>query len=587
MKQPLSNYRVLGLVGQGQFGRVFCAVHRKTGRLVALKDLNRERLPTQGFLRELRLLLSLEHPNIAACQSLEHTATGRRLVLEYCEGGTLRPLLEQGMLAPQEGLALISEVLAGLIHAHGVGIVHCDIKPENILLHICPGGWRVKISDFGIARLSQDLRRNSEGNTGSPAYMAPERFYNQSAASSDLYAVGVMLYELLLGKRPFSGTPLELMVAHINQRPLVPDTLPEPLQDLLTKALQKLPGRRFASAAAMQAAVKATADQLSADPAISIISPELSLSVTTEVKLSQPVTHLAVDSQGLVLAGPRGLNWLPTVGELPTAQCGALAAPLSLPGETLALHWSHRRRLGLVVKPQGVYRFSRRSLAPPNGQGPLAQLISPLPTVSAASFCRGDQRLYPAYGAWSTTQGQAKLHLGPGVNGKNLAMATQPLVKILGLDARHFVLVTNPSPERSQFTIYTRRGLRMGTIPLSTALSQVYLTPTPYRLLALEAHETAALLVIDLKPFRVMRLRLPIWPCLMTATPWGYGVMDVQGTLLFYGRTLSYLGGVTAPPHGTLLQAHGNHTLFLGTWANQAGQLYQIDLTTLGLDILF
>lgn len=587
MKQPPSNYRVLGLVGQGQFGRVFCAVHRKTGRLVALKDLNRDRLPTQGFLRELRLLLSLEHSNIAACHSLEHTATGRRLVLDYCEGGTLRPLLEQGILTPQEGLALIADVLAGLVHAHGAGIVHCDIKPENVLLHICPGGWRVKISDFGIARLSQDLRRNSEGNTGSPAYMAPERFYNQSAASSDLYAVGVMLYELLLGKRPFSGTPIELMVAHINQRPQVPDTLPQPLQDLLIKALQKLPGRRFASAAAMHAAVQATAAQLLAESPATTISTPFPFQATAEIQLSQPLTQLVVDPQGLVLAGPEGLAWLSTAGNLPTAKFGPLAARLSLPGETLALHWSSRRRLGLVAKPQGVYRFSRRSLAPPGGQAPLAQLIAPLPTATAASFCQGDQRLYPTYGAWSTAQGQAKLHLGSGANRTVLTIAAQPLVTILGLDARHLVLVTNPNPERSQFEVYTRRGLQLGTLPLSTALSQVYLTPTPYRLLALEAHPTAAMLVIDLKPFRVMRLRLPIRPCLITATPWGYGVMDAQGTLLFYGRDFSYLGGVSAPPYGTLLQSHGNHTLFLATWANQTGQLYQVDLTTLGLDILF
>ena len=85
-----SKYRILRLVGQGQFGRVFCAIHRKTGRLVALKELDRQRLSTHNFLRELRFLLSLQHPNIVTCQALEYSQTGRFLVVDYCEGGTLR-----------------------------------------------------------------------------------------------------------------------------------------------------------------------------------------------------------------------------------------------------------------------------------------------------------------------------------------------------------------------------------------------------------------------------------------------------------------------------------------------------------------
>ena len=90
--QPLkrSKYRLLGLVGQGQFGRVFCASHRKTGRLVALKELDHQRFPTHKFLRELRFLLSLQHANIVTCHALEHTRRGRYLVMDYCEGGMLR-----------------------------------------------------------------------------------------------------------------------------------------------------------------------------------------------------------------------------------------------------------------------------------------------------------------------------------------------------------------------------------------------------------------------------------------------------------------------------------------------------------------
>ena len=93
-KVKRSKYRILGLVGQGQFGRVFCGCHRKTGKIVALKDLDQYRFPTNKFLRELRFLLSLQHPNIVTCHALEHTPTGRYLVMDYCEGGTLRTLME-------------------------------------------------------------------------------------------------------------------------------------------------------------------------------------------------------------------------------------------------------------------------------------------------------------------------------------------------------------------------------------------------------------------------------------------------------------------------------------------------------------
>jgi serine/threonine protein kinase len=256
-----SKYRLLGLVGQGQFGRVYCAVHRRTGSLVALKELDRSRFSTHKFLRELRFLLSLQHENIVTCRALEHTATGRYLVMDYCEGGTLRSLLdEEVFLHPVHGIQLILQILAGLDHAHQRGIVHCDIKPENILLTLTADGWRARITDFGIAQLSQDMAREGFSNTGSPAYMAPERFYGQYSPASDTYAVGILLFEMLVGDRPFSGIPGELMSAHLNQSLKLPDKVPPSLRPVLTKALQKLPARRFKSAQEMESALRQARD---------------------------------------------------------------------------------------------------------------------------------------------------------------------------------------------------------------------------------------------------------------------------------------------------------------------------------------
>lgn len=252
-----SRYRILGLVGQGQFGQVFCAVHRQTGRLVALKNLEQARFSTHQFLRELRFLLSLQHPNIVTCQSLEHTATGRYLVMDYCEGGTLRTLMtEDSRLNLSQSLKLVMDVLSGLDHAHSRGIVHCDIKPENILLHVHRAGWTARISDFGIARLLQEVVQR-EGDTGSPAYMAPERFYGQYSAASDLYSIGILLFELIAGYRPFSGTPAELRSAHLNAPLQLPASIPSPWQTIIAQALQKLPARRFRSAGEMLRAMRA------------------------------------------------------------------------------------------------------------------------------------------------------------------------------------------------------------------------------------------------------------------------------------------------------------------------------------------
>jgi serine/threonine-protein kinase len=228
--------------------------------LFALKDLDRARFPTHKFLRELRFLLSLQHPNIVTCYALEHTRTGRYLVMDYCEGGTLRSLVEDEVrLHPLQSLKLVAAVLEGLAHAHSKSIIHCDIKPENILLNLQPTGWMARISDFGISRLIQEISNDGEGNTGSPAYMAPERFYGQYSHSSDLYAVGILLFELLVGSRPFSGVPAELMSAHLNQPVRIPDSVPASLRTVILKALQKLQARRFDSATKMLYALRQAA----------------------------------------------------------------------------------------------------------------------------------------------------------------------------------------------------------------------------------------------------------------------------------------------------------------------------------------
>ena len=263
-----SKYQILDLIGQGQYGRVYCATHRQTKEIVALKELDRQKFPTKKFLRELGFLVTLQHPNIVSCRGLEYSSTGRFLVMDYCQNGTLRDLIESNQkLDLALSLKLIIDILLGLEYAGDRNIVHRDLKPENILLEIKKGIYTARIADFGIARLGKETKamQMNAGDTGSPAYMAPEQFYGRYSHASDLYTVGIMLFELITGDRPFSGTFSKLQHSHLNETVHIPDTVPFLLRSTIAKALQKLPQKRFATAGEMLKSIQLARVVLTAD----------------------------------------------------------------------------------------------------------------------------------------------------------------------------------------------------------------------------------------------------------------------------------------------------------------------------------
>ena len=263
-----SKYQIMNLIGQGQYGRVYRAVHRQTKELVALKELDRKKFPTRIFLRELGFLVTLQHPNIVSCRGLEYSPTGRFLVMDYCRNGTLRDLIEaKEKLNLALSLKLITDVLSGLEYARQRNIVHRDLKPENILLETKNNVCIARIGDFGIARIGEETEtmQTGAGDTGSPAYMAPEQFYGRYSHASDLYAVGVLLFELITGDRPFEGTFGELQHSHLNQTVNIPNTIPFLLRSTIAKALQKLPQRRFTTAEEMLKSIQLAKTALSAD----------------------------------------------------------------------------------------------------------------------------------------------------------------------------------------------------------------------------------------------------------------------------------------------------------------------------------
>ncbi len=251
-----SHYEIFDCIGQGHHGQVYHAIHTLNQKHVALKFLDHHTFPTHRFLRELNCLLSLRHPNILTCHGFEHHDAGRYLVMDYCPAGNLRHLMSTTTLSLEQKLTLIQDVLKGLEYAHDQGIVHCDIKPENILIEVHQHRYIARIGDFGIARIRHSIAKaGTPSYTGSPAYMAPERYYGEFSSRADLYAVGIILFELLEGCRPFNGTPGELMIAHMNQRVKIPDSIPFLLRSVLTQSLNKLPQRRFASARHMIKAI--------------------------------------------------------------------------------------------------------------------------------------------------------------------------------------------------------------------------------------------------------------------------------------------------------------------------------------------
>lgn len=607
-----SHYRLLGLVGHGQFGRVYCAVHRGTGELVALKDLNRERFSTHKFLRELRFLLSLEHPNIATCQALEHSATGRQLVLDYCEGGTLRYLIENEVpLSVLEILNFISDILQALDHAHRQGIVHCDIKPENVLLTITPGGWQARISDFGIARLSLEGKEGELGNSGSPAYMAPERFYHQYSAASDLYAVGIILYELLTGQRPFSGTPSELMGAHLNQWPALPDGITSPLREIILKALQKLLARRYKSAAEMLSAVRDASQQLlQANPEqahraivratllspvpLAIAPPQPFITVPHPVELLGQVTMPPADSPGSPAAEPTVNHWV-LVGH---HQQGWF------------YYWTGQRH-SVVGYSQGfTLPFPIRQFRPlPDGgclftEKSIHVLSMKHGLVAIARFNHAITATISPDGNWfaacnaEVPHGEVPLMVrrlvrepGQPIRPTTLhrVALSAPFGDILALeavDSRHFLAVIS-GEGKTAFQGFTRRGTRVGTLHLATRISTFVPTQQPYRLLALEADCPEAVLVIDVKPFRVFRYRLDIQPRWLFHLPLGYLAISAQGSLRILSEEGQSLGGVDHLPHPVSVIPISATQLLWAVSEENDSRIYTIDLTQLGLDIIF
>ncbi len=260
----IGNYRIEALLGSGGMGSVYRALDLMLDRPVAIKALRADAAAqprsVERFRMEARTLARLLHPNIATLYTLVRSGDDFYMVMEFCEGETFESILRRRKrLDPAEALPLFAQALNGLEHAHRHDIIHRDIKPANLMR--LPNGT-VKVMDFGIARLLGSSRLTQTQHTiGTAAYMAPEQIRAEDVdARADVYALGVLLYELLTGRVPFqSESFFEVMQAHVLQAPPPPrqfaSALPEALEAVILRALAKNPDDRFSSAAAFREAL--------------------------------------------------------------------------------------------------------------------------------------------------------------------------------------------------------------------------------------------------------------------------------------------------------------------------------------------
>jgi serine/threonine-protein kinase len=267
----IEGLRVLEELGAGSLSSVYKAVEVPLGRTVALKVLKGTISPSSPFAlqleREAKVLAELGHPNIGLLHAFVKTESRMHLVLEYVDGFSLASLLKKKPTVPPDAVAAIGAMVArGLAHAHERGIVHRDIKPANILVS---RRGEVKIFDFGIAQRSSaadepvglaPLRLEDIAAFGTPAYMSPEQILGESVdARSDIFSLGVVLYQLVCGARPFErGDETERRPAahRIRRDPAIPlhrraPDVPHALERVVMRAIEKLPADRFQTAAAL------------------------------------------------------------------------------------------------------------------------------------------------------------------------------------------------------------------------------------------------------------------------------------------------------------------------------------------------
>jgi serine/threonine-protein kinase len=356
LQQALSDrYRIDGEIGAGGMATVFLAQDLRHDRKVALKLLRPELSAVIGaerFLAEIKLTANLQHPHILPLFDSGEADSHLFYVMPFVEGESLRSRLNREKQLPvAEAVRIATEVASALDYAHRHGVVHRDIKPENILLH----DGRALVADFGIALAASKAGGNRMTETGmslgTPHYMSPEQAMGEREITprSDVYALGVVLYEMLTGDPPFTGSTAQAVVARVlteAPRPILPQrhTIPPEVEGAVLTALEKLPADRFASAAEFAQALAARGT-----------GGSMARTTATAARTAAPAARPRLDPVKIglfaalaVAAGLAGWGWLRS-GQAPAVNRFSLYLP---PDEALLGVTGSGNRL--AISPDGL-----------------------------------------------------------------------------------------------------------------------------------------------------------------------------------------------------------------------------------------
>ncbi len=374
--QTLLHYQVAERLGAGGMGVVYRAVDLKLRRTVALKFLSGSQAVSpeakERFMREAMASSALDDANIGTVYAIEETQDGRLFLAMACyDGPTLSERMARGPIPAQEAVGIALQLLRGLNAAHRRGIVHRDIKPGNLIFN---AQGVLKILDFGLAKLHGSADLTAPGTTlGTVAYMAPEQALGETADHrADLWSAGVVLYEMLAGRRLFRASELRSMLyAVVSGEPETLPGLPPELNTVLKRALQKDPDRRYQSAAEM----------------IRDLDPSQARSFVAGAE-DATVTHLSIPSVGRLSERPGS-----DVGARPASEPG-------IPTGTPARSWLRWRwaivataAAMLVAVASGFYLLSRRTVA---GQSSMRIAVLPFATETDAPADRASSEALAA-----------------------------------------------------------------------------------------------------------------------------------------------------------------------------------------------
>ncbi|MDB4963460.1 MAG: serine/threonine protein kinase [Myxococcales bacterium] len=335
-------YKIIEALAEGAMGVVYKAERLKLGRIVAIKVLHDE-LPSElssrkRFEIEAMAMAKLEHPHCAAVLDVGMHDDKPFVVMDFVSGQDLKAVIAGGEVSIPRGVEIMRQVLSGLAHAHELGIIHRDIKPANIILgHKAGLGDHVKILDFGLARLQETSSLTTGIVLGTPAYMAPEQIRGVLIdARADLYACGVLMMELLTGKKPFHSEkddPIEVVSMHLKKPPPTlaeqkPGTEFGALEAIVARALQKSPEDRYQTAQAFVNALEAVQKRTSS-PAIEPPRPHPDESMSEQVSASMMLPN---DSTRLGMVAIKGTDAVPgPIARVASAPVAAIPDVASAP----------------------------------------------------------------------------------------------------------------------------------------------------------------------------------------------------------------------------------------------------------------